>query len=186
MTFVENIARVCDSATPAQIRTGVAWYPMAKNITAGMRALYDISIEQAAGILAVHSIQTSWNLNVKYAVECARTGVSPHGLTMAQDKSARILAGEDILTALGGPKITQFYRNILDPSDPDPVTVDRHARDIAFGFPVPKNPGIPVKLRREIADANRIVAATYGMLPCEIQAITWVAWREAKGLSWAD
>jgi len=183
MNFVENISRVCDSATPTQIRTGAAWYPSALEIA---HEIMPDNVPVGAALIAVHSIQTSWNLNAKYARECARTGVSPHGLGMVQTKAARILAGEDIPTALGGPKIREFYRNILDPSDPVPVTVDRHARDIAFGYPVPKNPGISVGLRREIADAYRTVAGIYGMLPNEIQAITWVVWRESKGLSWAD
>lgn len=75
--------------------------------------------------------------------------------------------------------------------DKMPVVVDRHAFAIAMGFTI--EPGSTSLTRSgnfdTIAQAYRIAASTIGevdgrnLTPAELQAITWVMWREMKGVT---
>lgn len=77
-------------------------------------------------------------------------------------------------------KTGHFYRNIADPADPHPVTVDRHAHDIAAGERYGRrNRGLTCPARyATLADAYRAAAAELGELPSTVQAVTWLAWRQ--------
>ena len=82
-------------------------------------------------------------------------------------------------------KITNFYRNIANPTA-DFVTVDRHAHDIAVGEVFGKQNRRMLGSKggyNELADLYREVADFVGILPSELQAITWCAWREAIGIT---
>ncbi len=67
----------------------------------------------------------------------------------------------------------------MDPDDPDPVTIDRHAIAIATGER--GDAGITAWQYRCLAEAYRIVARERNMVPNEVQAITWCAFRRENG-----
>jgi hypothetical protein len=80
-----------------------------------------------------------------------------------------------------GLKTGNFYRSIMDPSDPEAVTIDRHAHDIALGRPYgDADRGLGAKGRYAVLSlAYRNAAAKLGILPSELQATTWVVWTES-------
>jgi len=84
--------------------------------------------------------------------------------------------------------VRAFFACILDPSDPWAVCIDRHAAAVAYGRTLSdremKNAVAVTKgadRYQALADAYRAVAAARGMLPMDVQAVTWVTWRRLKG-----
>lgn len=56
--------------------------------------------------------------------------------------------------------------------------VDRHAKSVAFGKRMTdKEATVTVRQYRTIAEACRVAAKRQGVRAHEMQAITWVAWR---------
>ena len=132
-THVQNILKKYDEASSATKRSGTEWYlrahDEAEKVGRG-------DVKKGAGIIAALSPLTDWDKNVAYAHQLVNTGDSPSTLIRKNvEKAQRIHFGEDPDKVLGGHKVTAFYKNIVNPSDPEPVTIDRHAYDIAMGHP---------------------------------------------------
>lgn len=80
----------------------------------------------------------------------------------------------DFMTTVKGPKIRAFYQNILDPSDPEPVTIDGHMVAAWMGQPLTMKDAIIRPNQYEIlAEPVRRLASNYGMVANQIQAIIW-------------
>ena len=94
-------------------------------------------------------------------------------------------ANIDVLLGEGN-KVRNFYNNIVDPnSENGYLTADTHALGVAFGLPTSANDAGAFKLFSGgeesiyaiVKDAYTIVAKEMGMLPRELQSITWEAFR---------
>lgn len=101
-------------------------------------------------------------------------------------KAQRIRAGESPTQVLPARvKTGNFYRNVNDPSDREPVTIDTHAHDIAVGVKLPfkQDRGLSAVGRYDhFADAYRTASRRLGdATPGETQAITWTHWRDRYG-----
>lgn len=96
-------------------------------------------------------------------------------------------------TATRSPKQKNFYLNLLDPDDPAPVTVDRHAFDVFWGLdtglsnrPLDQARGAGDYTYDVIADAYRQAAFDLSreigeeVLPHQVQSMTWEVWRSDK------
>lgn len=62
-----NILALYDTLTPAFIQRARNWYVGANRIANTMASKYGLSLEQTAGILAVFSPKTDWQINVSHA-----------------------------------------------------------------------------------------------------------------------
>jgi hypothetical protein len=198
----ENIRNVLDAATPEQRAIGVQWYDVfrADIIRTAQRAGMTVrsdrnpaanpskAIRMLCGIAAAFSIQRSPNVNLCHLfdfVRCHMLATQPHHRdnyhSPIQDAKARAMAnGADPIDVLTGPKERAFYLNII--GDPDHVTIDGHAYSIWLGerittdkIKVPKS-GHANRLACE--EDYRSVAAEYNLNPAQVQAITWVVWRD--------
>lgn len=81
-----------------------------------------------------------------------------------------------------GLKTWNFYFNILHPFSPDYVTIDRHAIRIWCGGKADcekfeKSVFDSPNKYKAIAEDYKQAAKIANILPCEMQAITWYAWR---------
>ena len=179
-----NIRAAWDAATPYERAAGIVWYDDALDV-AGDGFGYPRHV--VAGVIAAMSPGTTWAGNITIArriiAEHARKSRrarkprpprSGFGLTANVAKAWRILNGEDPAAVLTSPKVGSFYRNIA--GDPDLVTVDRWARRIALGDP-DGHRRVSARESREMGDAYRAVAAAVGVSPREMQAATWVSFR---------
>jgi hypothetical protein len=183
---VKRIIETYQSASPKMLEGGHNWYEKANTIAT---KLGKGNVEKGAGIIAALSPQTGWGRNLMLATSMVKTGVAKH----TEDnvvKAQRILAGEHPLDVLGGPKVTNFYKNIANPSDPEPITIDRHAHDIPMGIPFrgkkkstepSPNLGLDTKGRyKHFQDSYRTAAGELGIeIPHKVQATTWVTHRGA-------
>lgn len=176
--LTRNITRVYRAATADQLVTGRTWYDEARALALD---LTPHDIEVGAGVIAALSPLTSWTQNVRMATLAFHDRPALRGLGNSLRSADRIIAGEHPLTVLAGPKVNAFYRNIL--GDPDAVTVDRHAVDIALGRPLTEDDRTPYLTRasvRRIGDLYRRAADRVDDTPAHVQAVTWVAWRETR------
>ena len=183
---VQRIMEMYQKATPEFKEGGHSWYEKAHDIAAKMTPG---QVEKGAGIIAALSPQTGWGRNLMLAGQMIKTGTAKH-TTDSLQKAERILQGEHPLDVLRGQKVTSFYKNIVDPSDPNPVTIDRHAHDIPMGiaFRGPKKStekgpelGLSEKGRYEhFVDAYKNASEQLGIaIPHKVQATTWVTHRGA-------
>lgn len=170
--YVANIVAKFNAATLAQVAKGRAWYPVAHDLAV---MFGDGNAAMGAGIIAALSANKRWSENIKLATDAANGNVHGH-VGNALDKVRAILSGiapEDVLPMAA--KTGNFYRNILDPTDNDAVTVDRHAHDIAVGEVYgDADRGLSTPNRyATMANAYRIAAAQLGETASVVQAVTW-------------
>ena len=101
-------------------------------------------------------------------------------------KAHRIRMGEAPESVLPmTAKTGHFFRNVVDPSDKEPVTVDTHAHDLGFGTK------LPFKTERGLSSVGRYnaFAGAYQQASSRLghetagttQAITWSHWRNLYG-----
>jgi len=171
-TYVQNIIDRFNSATSDQIATGRAWYPTAHEFAAQVG---HGNVRTGAGIVAALSVMKSWSENVRLATDASNGHVHGH-MGDALRKVNAMLAGtapEDVLPM--DSKTGNFYRNILNPSDTEAVTIDRHAHDIAVGEVYgSRDRGLSSRGRYAvIRNAYLEAARRLNEVPATVQAITW-------------
>ena len=187
---VTNIVNKYREASPEMLKGGSEWYERAHDIA---HKLGSGNVERGAGVIAALSPQMGWGRNVDMAKE-----MFTHGTALQTEdnlkKATRIHEGEDPREVLGGHKVRSFYENILNPANPEPVTIDRHAHDLALGMKF-KGSGGGVKGEAgsdlglgAMGRYNHFVHAykhAAGELevgvPNKVQAVTWVTHRGAIG-----
>lgn len=171
---VVQILKVHATASVEQHVSGLSWYDRANALAIELAG----DLRTGAGVIAALSPNCSWDQNQKIARLAFETGVAGGTFGDATRKANRILDGEDPDAVLGGLKVRSFFLNIVDPSDPIPVTIDRHAHSICVGEPQRKGQKIGKRLYAQLSDEYREAADTLGILPQQVQAVTWERWRE--------
>jgi hypothetical protein len=175
--YVLNIVQAFTAATADQVARGRAWYPVAHDLA---ELVGRGDARKGAGIIAALSPNKAWDINIKLAKDAGNGNVHGH-FTRALGVVRQILEGCDPESVLPAEaKTGHFFRNIADPADPDPVTVDRHAYRVATrDNSMSDDFGLSNKKRyATLALAYRLAARRLGEVPCVVQAVTWLAQRE--------
>lgn len=192
---VSNIMAVYNSASASQMREGLAWYLDAHNwcrmSAQPSKKGFERRLKRNAGIVAALSPMNEWENNKNKAAQLislrGRIVINADrsngiGLSTNVNKAIAIYNGAEPLDILGGDKVRAFYRTILEPTgDIDPV-IDRHAFDIAVGERTNEKRRAALSRKgvyAEFANAYREAAKLAGIGSAQMQAITWVAWRES-------
>lgn len=173
--YRDNIIAAYERTTPEQRAKGEQWYPVAHDLA---EMISGGDVRMGAGVIAALSANKSWSENVKIATRALGSGKATGHVKDAITKATRIMNGADPTDVLPmGAKTGNFYRCILDPTDPEPVCIDRHAHDVAVGKAYGEaDRGLSAKGRYgALADAYRDAAKRLGMIPSTLQAIVWVA-----------
>ncbi len=177
------------SADESTVAAGLSWYShtAAQAVeyvrTAALAASgQSLTFPQAAGIIAALSPATGWGDNTAGAIEFAVTGAMLAQVPLFNSRAAAIFDGAEPLSVLGGRKVRSFYRNIADPTNPGPVTVDRHAISLTFGVKLSERQLKPLAGNvggyAYCAAAYRAAARYLNLVPNQVQAVTWLAWRQ--------
>jgi hypothetical protein len=179
---VDNILAVFRRATPEQYVAGRNWYREAYSIA---RELDPHNPERAAGVIAALSPQQQWDTNVHFARLTFEMGFACGSTLDNRAKAQFIYDGEDPLKVLTSNKVRNFYLNIINPTLPA-VAVDRHAFDIAVGQVTDDKTRTRYLTRKggyeRFANAYRYAALLFNLPAPAMQAITWVVWRDEKGI----
>ncbi len=134
--------------------------------------------ERVAAILAVTSPRARWSKNVEATTHILQDMHRPaykrrasYGILGANAAKGMLVANDRYYSRhVTGPKVTNFYLNILGHTDP--VTVDA-IMSKAAGF----GSDVTVGIRRDVETAVRTVADVIGMTPRDTQAAIWIAYR---------
>lgn len=173
--YLTNIMHSYLSATDDDIKRGIVWYD---NTRALATQWANGDVWKGAGVIAAYSPMTPWWRNLELAEESLLTGkANPKSTKTNVDKATRILAGEDVLTVLKGPKLKAFASAIADPNT-NMVTVDQHIYSVAMGRHfTTKTAKFGIRVYRAIAADMTEAAQLAGMPISEFQAALWVYWR---------
>jgi hypothetical protein len=172
-TYVVNIVATWHLASPEQIAKGRAWYSVAHDLAV---MIGNGNVRMGAGVIAALSVQKQWSENVRLATDAANGNVHGH-FSNALSKVRAIMAGTDPAEVLPmSLKTGNFFRNIADPADPDAVTIDRHAHDVAVGEVYGNRDRGLSKISRYgiLRDAYRVAGECLGEIPSVVQAATWI------------
>jgi hypothetical protein len=183
---VDRILNVYQRATEYQLSSGLQWYVGAHEIAEHMYREFPNrlqTIAHAAGLIAALSPNEAWSTNVKNAWAFLETDRCA-SLPRSQDDARLITAGFDPEWVLFRPgkvnfKVQAFYKNIAEPETPGPVTIDRHAKGVLYDDPkIAKLKPHATRAQYDYYQLMYTKAATeVGILPHQLQAVTWQAWR---------
>lgn len=183
---VDNVLGIYANASANSLREGLSWYLDAHNFC---KTLDPQNVERAAGIVAALSPMNGWENNKNKAAQLYRqngdgTGC---GLKANVSKAVRIYNGEDPREVLRGDKVRAFFETIANPtSQTVPPVIDRHAFDIAVGEKTDdKTRGMLGRkgVYGQFAEVYCEAAKIAGIGSAQMQAVTWVAWREIHGIA---
>lgn len=180
---VENVLSVYSQATVENVAEGMEWYNRANEFAITL----DSDVKRACAVIAVLSPNASWKANKTLALK-AYSNRSGEGMGLPDkiSKINRLFAGENPDTVVSGPKVTRFYSSILSPDDANAIpTIDRHAFDIAVGMRTDdKSRGSLSRkgMYMAFADVYRAAATIIGIGSPQVQAITWVTWKEIHNI----
>lgn len=173
--MVTNILNCYNSASDAQISEGMAWYRDAHEYAKTL----PVPLQNAAAVISALSPASRWSTN-KLEAAALIAGIKGYRFTTYGQnvtKARACITDPDpgrLFNAKTGAKTLNFYRNILNPEDPDWVTIDRHAAAVAEGRTNSGSVVLTPKKYREYAAAYIEAARQIGILPCQLQAVCWV------------
>jgi hypothetical protein len=176
-----NILRVWDSCSEDE---KYDWYMDANVYAKKISEENNYPHSVACGVIAALSPLKRWETNKAIAEDILKTGEAGHIETFV-DKAKMIMlcdgSDETILEILNGRKISSFYMNIKNPSDPTNVTIDRHALSICLGRKVKEEDyrGITKNQYSFFVDCFKVAAEKVGVSPLLMQSATWVKFRKS-------
>lgn len=190
--LASNILKVYNKAYPNQIDIGMQWYAKAHRLARDMSIKHKLkSYRYAAGILSVLSPANNWDRNIidAHAVCSAKDEenivVATYGQFLAKALAIKHGADPDkIINRSTGPKTWAFYQCISKPMNDLHVVVDRHALAIALyraTGDVERGQMLKrVGMYQKISDAYKEAAKEVGILPLQMQAVSWTVWRDGN------
>lgn len=178
--YAANVLSVYYRATPTARAEGFAWYRDAHDLA---RSLDPLNPARGAGVIAALSPLTPWPRNIFLAMTAYSNGGLDGGTLGASVRKVNAMLREDAspFDVLTSQKVGNFFRNILHPESPNNLTIDAHAYDIAVGRPGKYgSQRMTKRVYAEFVSAYVEAAKVAGVMPLDMQAITWVQWRNDK------
>lgn len=177
----ENIMRVLRSATPEEVDFWSKWYKHAKWDVMELSIKYQLPFPIVAAVVAVLSPGNKWRMNIR-AADFILAGVKKRGINAyPRDifKAQKILETGDT-SYVTGPKVTVFYRSLLDPKSVEhDIVLDGHAINLWRGKKVGlkgiRQPSIAE--RRQMIEDYKKAARDFGISVQGVQAVTWWVWK---------
>ena len=189
-----NITCVYRDADETQHAEGLLWYDQAKQAAYRMALKHDVPVYIAVAVIAALSPNNKWARNLVNADALIGAFVNGDGIDSVKVSTYHKMKQKawDILAArpsyngakamLKGQKITSFFMDIMGEFN---VTIDGHARNIAYGERVgltDDRTNIGKKEYRALQAAYEAAAERLGLMPYQLQAITWRVWRDRHGI----
>lgn len=183
---IENIYKL---ATREEHSKGLAWYYIANEFAHSLAIKYDLTFPVAAGVIAALSPENSWAQNIIDAEQLIIQGNTFISSTYEhnQIKALSFISGkiDPVEHYIGNEKYNwrkaaKFFENIILPDELRNVTIDRHAGRVAHGYNMTGNDALPYystpRKYEFTANAYINLADKIGILPQQLQAITWLVY----------
>lgn len=160
------------------IEQGKMWYPAAWRHCIDMGKWYDVTPERVAAVMAVTSPRARWSKNLLATEQILQDMHRPeykrrptYGILRKNAAKGMLVANDRYYSRhVTGPKVTNFYLNILGHTDP--ITVDAiMGKAAGFGSDIR-----PV-MRTQIEEAVLTLSNVLGTSPRDTQAAIWIAYR---------
>ncbi len=192
--MIYNIVSVYRDADETQHAEGLLWYDNAQTAAHYIAVRYDVPVYIVAAVIAALSPNNKWSRNVRNADALIGAFIRGDGMDSVKVSTYHKMKQKawDILAArpdydgakrmLKGQKITSFFMDIMGEFN---VTIDGHARNIAYGERVgltDDRTNIGVREYRALQAAYEEAARRVGLMPYQLQAITWRVWRDRHGI----
>ena len=192
--MIYNITCVYRDADEDQHAEGLLWYEQAKREAYHIAMKHDVPVYIAVAVIAALSPNNKWARNLVNADALIGAFVNGDGLLSVKVSTYNKMKQKawDILAArpsyngakaiLKGQKITSFFCDIMGEFN---VTIDGHARNIAYGERISltdDRTNIGVREYRALQAAYEEAARRVGLMPYQLQAITWRVWRDRHGI----
>jgi hypothetical protein len=193
--MIHNIVTVLRDSDETQHAEGLLWYPNAQKAAHDIALKYDVPVYLVVAVIAALSPNNKWSRNVTNADALIGAFIRGDGIDAVKVSTYHKMKQKawDILAArpdydgakrmLKGQKITSFFMDIMGEFN---VTIDGHARNIAYGERVgltDDRTNIGIREYRALQAAYEEAARRVGLMPYQLQAITWRVWRDRHGIS---
>ena len=193
--MIYNIISVWTDADETQRAEGLLWYEQAKREAYHIAMKHDVPVYIAVAVIAALSPNNKSSRNIVNADALIGAFIRGDGLLSVKVSTYHAMKRKawDILAArpsyngakamLKGQKITSFFCDIMGEFN---VTIDGHARNIAYGERVgltDDRSNIGVREYRALQAAYEEAARRVGLMPYQLQAITWRVWRDRHGIT---
>lgn len=179
---MNNFEKLFLQANENERAMGFHWYLDAHNYLNSMADYFDKPLDIVCGITAVLSPMIPWNIDVNLTYNILKNkGKRPTvtGGAFSQNiaKALKIYKTKRVFPSLNGPKVTEFYRNLLDPWCPDCVTIDTFMISVALNCQ-PKDYAVKLHSTEKFIEVYKqeikALAVKYMLLPLQVQAIIWI------------
>ena len=187
----KNIMKCLLTATPEQYNEGLLAYETYHARLKTIAEVNDIPFNRVVGAFSALSPGNKLEMNfadldklingVKKNKEASE--IKLHCYSTCTQRGYDFLTGwePEFKTSRKGMKTLNFYHNILSPESPDYVTIDRHAIEVWYGKEVDDSARKKIfdspRKYNEIVEDFKAIAKKTGLLPQQVQAITWYTWR---------
>lgn len=180
----DKVMKWWNDASALNKQDGMRWYARANEWCEEQSSWSGYGVDQVAGIVAALSPGCPWERNLidAYAIlERKRHKHCTYPVNVS--KAIKIRKGKDPLDVLGGRKVRAFYSLISNPLDQITVCVDRHAVKVLTWHEWKDENEAQGFLRSQwdrACQVYRDVAQEVGVLPHQVQAVTWLHQREMR------
>lgn len=190
---MENLVRVFDAALPVDRENAARSWRTYNRLMRVLADECDKPVEEAAAVFAALSPNNDYMGNLRDAKNMLRAHAAGLGIDdfkvstygANKRKAWAILNGTPPLDLIVALKTRNFYLNITNPDDPEPVTVDGHIYNVWTGKRIPLKGAAQRVNRRiylQIAEEIRELGRRRGMIPNEVQGVLWFCWKRMHGI----
>ena len=181
MTTANKYYKILDAyGIDRAVAQGKAWYPNAWRICREAAATYNVTPERVAAVMAVTSPRAKWDRNVAATLAILDDSTKPdykhrhsYGILGRSAAKGMLVANDRYYSRhVTGPKVSNFYLNIIGWQDP--ITVDSiMSKAAGYGSDVNN------KIRAEVEEATRSLATVLDMSNRDTQAAVWISYRRS-------
>lgn len=182
----ENILAVLAAADAIDLAEGKRAYGNYHALLKRLAEHYHIPFKTVVAVFAATSPNNDYFKNLRSTASlCSgyKAGLALEHITVSTYRACavrawRCLRGENFLDFTEGLKTRSFYHNILEPKNPDYVTVDGHMLSIWYGQRMTMQKATRFhKYYEAISNSVKDVAQEAGLVPNQVQAICWFTWK---------
>jgi hypothetical protein len=183
---VDNLKIVYEKAAPHDIRTAEKAFWKYQQLVGEIAQSHGFNTRVGAGVFAALSPNNDYHGNLRDAhklIAAAAKHQSIESFSVStwghnKRKAWSIVHGTDPLEAIIANKTRNFFINIVDPTDPEAVTVDGHMFNMWKG----RRTNLVAMTARyglyeTVAAGVRELATQKGFIPSQMQGILWLTWR---------
>jgi hypothetical protein len=191
----KNLKAMFERADDIDRLEGVKAYRRYHSVMRELSDKYEVSLNRVVAAFVSLSPNSDYVGNLRSTVSILQAVAEERGFDTVQVSAYRhcgerawayATGAADFVERTRGPKVLSFYRNILDPEDPRPVTVDGHVTAAWRGQVLTMKQAFVRSMREyeEIAGEVRRLARYKGLLPNQMQAVLWFTRKRVLGIKY--